>query len=586
MQNNFFGFITFFLLATLSACGGGSSGTVAATPTRALTGTISEGSLSTAIVKSPNATKSLVKKVVSSCSEVQVCCTGYSGGDPTVADVASDCTFTLPLPLNTYCGCWLASGTDSDADGCGDDYIGSMGCSENKYQGLIPTGGDGAVTDIALGTATIEGNKVVTGTNACSQVDSDDDGTVDSEDADDDGDGTNDDDDATTDEGCQYPTFIDSNLDGIPDFFQPAIWNALTDSDGDGTPDFCDVTTDGCTADDDDTDGNCVPDIYDTYKIDDDADGYPSWDDCDDSDNTVTNSCYSDAYCNTDDDDDGFGLCDDCDDEDPDSTYECYGDEYCDQDEDGDGYGLCVDYDDGDATQTTQGYSDSFCEEDNDSDGFNICIDCNDFDDTDTTACYDDAVFCQTDADDDGFNQCIDCDDSDADVTQDCYSDTTNADVTCDSSTIACENDFQCQLFAEDDQTDDFETGNVACVEGCCEISEGGGGGGGGDSPTTEDDCDDSIDNDDDGDTDCDDSDCGGSEGCMDGGGGGTVCSVDSDCQAVLTGFGGVPADIIAAAGCTSGSCEIDCLVSSDAAACVAFNEGEGGTCTNSVCPF
>lgn len=40
----------------------------------------------------------------------------------------------------------------------------------------------------------------------------------------------------------------------------------------------------------------------------------------------------------------------------------------------------------------------------------------------------------------------------------------------CRSDTVSCSDNFTCQLFAEDNQSDDYETGNVACVEGCCEI--------------------------------------------------------------------------------------------------------------------
>lgn len=37
-------------------------------------------------------------------------------------------------------------------------------------------------------------------------------------------------------------------------------------------------------------------------------------------------------------------------------------------------------------------------------------------------------------------------------------------------TTLDCSNDFQCQLFAEDDQTDEFETSNSRCVDGCCAV--------------------------------------------------------------------------------------------------------------------
>ncbi|MBI4411648.1 MAG: hypothetical protein HY541_04105 [Deltaproteobacteria bacterium] len=45
-----------------------------------------------------------------------------------------------------------------------------------------------------------------------------------------------------------------------------------------------------------------------------------------------------------------------------------------------------------------------------------------------------------------------------------------NEDAACD--TLECGNDFQCQLFADDDPDDEFETGNVECSEGCCAIIE------------------------------------------------------------------------------------------------------------------
>lgn len=40
----------------------------------------------------------------------------------------------------------------------------------------------------------------------------------------------------------------------------------------------------------------------------------------------------------------------------------------------------------------------------------------------------------------------------------------------CSEETVSCSANFECQLFAEDNQSDEYETGNVACVEGCCEI--------------------------------------------------------------------------------------------------------------------
>lgn len=40
----------------------------------------------------------------------------------------------------------------------------------------------------------------------------------------------------------------------------------------------------------------------------------------------------------------------------------------------------------------------------------------------------------------------------------------------CDDNTIACTTDFQCQMFADDDQTDEFETDNIECADGCCAV--------------------------------------------------------------------------------------------------------------------
>lgn len=41
----------------------------------------------------------------------------------------------------------------------------------------------------------------------------------------------------------------------------------------------------------------------------------------------------------------------------------------------------------------------------------------------------------------------------------------------CDDTTISCTTDFQCQLFADDDETDAFETDNVECGDdGCCSL--------------------------------------------------------------------------------------------------------------------
>ena len=44
----------------------------------------------------------------------------------------------------------------------------------------------------------------------------------------------------------------------------------------------------------------------------------------------------------------------------------------------------------------------------------------------------------------------------------------------CSEETVSCSADFECQLFAEDNQSDEYEIDNVECVSGCCEIVEGG----------------------------------------------------------------------------------------------------------------
>ena len=41
-----------------------------------------------------------------------------------------------------------------------------------------------------------------------------------------------------------------------------------------------------------------------------------------------------------------------------------------------------------------------------------------------------------------------------------------------DCSTLECANDFQCQIFADEDQTDAYTVGNIACVSGCCAAVE------------------------------------------------------------------------------------------------------------------
>ncbi|MBI2092592.1 MAG: hypothetical protein HYT75_06345 [Deltaproteobacteria bacterium] len=69
----------------------------------------------------------------------------------------------------------------------------------------------------------------------------------------------------------------------------------------------------------------------------------------------------------------------------------------------------------------------------------------------------------------------LDCsfDDSDLNALTDDLVDTACADdddPAC--STLECSNDFQCQVFADNDQTDEFTTGNTQCVSGCCSLVE------------------------------------------------------------------------------------------------------------------
>ncbi|MBI2335562.1 MAG: hypothetical protein HYU97_02230 [Deltaproteobacteria bacterium] len=90
----------------------------------------------------------------------------------------------------------------------------------------------------------------------------------------------------------------------------------------------------------------------------------------------------------------------------------------------------------------------------------------------------------------------------------------------CNTATVSCASDFACQLFADNNSNDAFNTDNVACVSGCCVVSETGR-------------CSDSEDNDFDGNTDCNDSDCSADPYCQVGPcGSGTIsCTSDFACQ-------------------------------------------------------
>lgn len=395
------------------------------------------------------------------CTDVQVCCIQYgvTGATPTSIDVGTDCRFSLELPLNSYCACYLASGTDDDGDGCKDTYVGSIGCSANGYSGALPVFADedGGTGDIDLGTSSIEGKKVVAANDPCAQVDQDGDGTPDSEDSDDDGDGTGDAGDVFEGDSCADLCQMDANENDVPDCYElgdvadaaaalklkgqglPGSFFDLFfgDSDGDQTPDGCDANF-GCDPSADDADGDCIPDAFNDCDVDDDGDGLPNCYDCDPTDASVTSDCYD--FCSIDNDGDGFGLCDDCDDQDPDVTYECFGANYCETDGDADGYGFCIDCDDSDPAVTTDCYGD-FCNNDFDGDGVGICEDCDDYDSYNMVTIINDC--CTYDGDGDGVGICADCDDYDPLITSttDTDGDLVDACIDCDdnNSTVTYE---------------------------------------------------------------------------------------------------------------------------------------------------
>lgn len=352
-------------------CGGAVTRGASGGSTRDISGTISQSSLSNLTLRSKNQAGLTVtlKSQSLSCTDVEVCCAGYDGSTSAAA-VGSDCTFALSLPLDSFCYCALFTGADADGDGCGDEYVASLGCSEGGYSGAIPifADDDDSTDAIDLGTSTVQGSRVVAQNDPCSQVDSDDDGTSDESDTDDDGDGTLDTNDFAGDDGCLQADEFDGDDNNIPDIFE-SDWADLADADADDIPDFCDATA--CEASEEDTNGNCVPDEFDEFLEDDDEDGFDASLDCDDGDAAIGLDCYLDDICALDLDGDGVLLCDDCDDLDP-------------------------------ANDLT--------------------------------------------------------------VDQGC-------DVACTQS-ATCSSDFECQLFADDDQTDAFETDNVECIDGCCELIE------------------------------------------------------------------------------------------------------------------
>ncbi|MBI2082503.1 MAG: hypothetical protein HYT76_02945 [Deltaproteobacteria bacterium] len=467
-------------MLVIAASFGGTSGCGTSGTTRGLTGTLNSSSLSGLKIKGAT--------VAVACEEIKVCCGGYDG-KVTVEKVNKDCTFKIDLPLETFCYCAIFTGDDADSNDCPDTYLASLGCSENGYGGAIPVfaGADDKTDDIDLGSSSLEGRKVVSTNNYCASIDEDNDGIANSTDDNDDGDEVLDSTDFQNAKGCVNADKLDSDGDDTPDIYE-GLWGStlsalkvkgqtdgelddfFVDADNDDIPDFCDADF-ACTPDADDSDGDCIPDSFDWCSDDGDADGVPFCVDCDDGDATSTVECFADDFCALDGDGDGYGLCDDCDDYDPSSTYECFGDAFCDTDGDADGIGFCLDCDDEDATQTTQCYEDieNFCDQDNDNDDIGICADCDDFDSTSKTECYG-AEACADDVDGDGVNFCNDCDDLDVTIKTTIAEGCPVAAGACETS--ECVNDFECQLFADDNQNDEFKTDNVQCnlTTGCCEL--------------------------------------------------------------------------------------------------------------------
>lgn len=233
----------------------------------------------------------------------------------------------------------------------------------------------------------------------------------------------------------------------------------LVDQDGDGTADAAD--------DDDDGDG--------TGDANDPLDGSVCTDgDNFDSDDNDIPDCFEDLWGDLDDQDEDEvpDFCDGEDEEtgcsDPaDADGDCIPDEFdeCLEDSDGDGVPDCLDCDSSstDLAASLDCYDD-FCTVDSDGDGFSLCDDCDDEDSSTTDDCeeFDDFDPCAVDGDSDGINLCDDCDDEDSAVGLECTQ----------CSTSSCDGAFDCQLFAEDDLTDEFETDNTQCVAGCCELVE------------------------------------------------------------------------------------------------------------------
>jgi len=474
MKQVFLAALTVGLLGGLMSCGGGA--------TRGVTGSLTSTTLPAVTVRGSK------RQVL--CGDVKVCCGGYDG-TVTVAEVnASTCSFKIDLPLETFCYCAIFTGEDEDNNDCPDTYLASLGCSENGYGGAVPVfaAADDSTDQIDLGTSTVQGTSVVSENDWCASTDQDNDGTADSTDTDDDNDGTDDSSDFTNSIGCENADKFDSDGDNTPDIYE-AIWGSalsalkvkgqtgsdidefFVDADDDNVPDFCDEDFE-CESETGDEDGDCIPDDFDWCADDADGDGVPYCVDCDDTTTASQVECYEADFCAIDGDQDGYGLCDDCDDYDPKSTYECFADAFCDADGDSDGIGFCLDCDDANAASTTECYSalGDFCDFDNDNDDIGICSDCDDFDATSTTECYTGTSACDLDEDSDGVGFCDDCDDLDSSVTTTINMGCTAAADACETDT--CDNNFECQLFAEDNLNDEFETDNVQCnlTTNCCEL--------------------------------------------------------------------------------------------------------------------
>lgn len=201
---------------------------------------------------------------------------------------------------------------------------------------------------------------------------------------------------------------VDSDNDGTAD-------STDSDDDGDGVADSTDAAwSGGClTADDYDGNSDNIPDIFQSAWDDlADADGDNSPDFCDVSTDCTASSTDTDADCI------------------PDSL------DSCESDDDSDSVPDCIDCNPKSASETTGCYLTALCELDLDADGVGICSDCDDFDVTNTLTL---AAGCG---------------------------------VTCASDSKACDNDFECQLFADNNQTDSFTTANSRCRNGCCKVVE------------------------------------------------------------------------------------------------------------------